>query len=153
MDYNLSIKKINQSRYNLKKYLESEWNVSDIIDYSDSEIEKLYRISKPNNANINYGHASGCNFTLYHNKIPSHKLHVIYYNFPEIGKPSVKITKTCSEKIQNLYDEEIIDFEDSIIIILYNQIPENLEKAIEELYAKGQEQFMIKGLVDPIKSA
>ena len=41
MDSNSSISKINKSRYNLKKYLEHEWDVSTVYDLSDSEIEKL----------------------------------------------------------------------------------------------------------------
>ena len=152
MDSNLSIKKINQSRYNLKKYLDSEWDVSTIQDYSDNEIENLYKITKSNNPNINFGAASSCNFSLYHRKVSSHVLHVIYYNFPEIGKPSVKITKTCSDKINNLYKEKLIGFEDSVIIILYNPIPENLDKAIEELYLNGQQEILINDLSENIKS-
>ena len=152
MDSNLTIKKINKSRYNLKKYLDSEWDVSLIHDYSDNEVENLYKISKPNNPNINFGAASSCNFSLHHRKIPSHVLHIIYYNFPEIGKPSVKITKTCSDKINNLYNEKIIGFEDSIIIILYNTIPENLDKAIEDLYLNGQQEIITNNLSEDIES-
>ena len=151
MDTNSSVSKINKSRYILKKYLESEWDVSIIQDYSDSEIEKLYRESKPQNADIAFGQASGCNFSLYHRDIPMHKLHVIYYNFPEIGKPSIKVTKTCSDKIKGLYKDDIIQHEDSIIIILYDPVPENLEKAIEELYNKGQEELKITGLSEEIQ--
>ena len=39
MDSNLTVSKINKCRYNLKKYLESEWDISKIIDYSDDDIE------------------------------------------------------------------------------------------------------------------
>ena len=66
MDSNLTVSKINKCRYNLKKYLESEWNVSKVIDYSDDDIEKLYSSSKPMNSPIQFGNASGCDFSLYH---------------------------------------------------------------------------------------
>lgn len=141
MDSNSSVIKINKSRYNLKKYLQEEWDVSSVLDFSDIEIDKLYRSNKPNNSGINFGNASSCNFTLYHKDIHSHRLHIIYYNFPEIGKPSIKVTKTCSDKINNLYKDDIISKEDSIIIILYDQVPVNLEKAIEDLYLNGQEEL------------
>ena len=36
------IRKINKSREIFKKYLESEWDISVISDYSEQEIEKLY---------------------------------------------------------------------------------------------------------------
>ena len=152
MDSNDTINKINKSRYNLKKYLQEEWNVDTIKEYSDSEIEKLYRTNKPSNSDIYFGNASGCNFTLYHKKIPNHKLHIIYYNFPELGSTAVKITKTCSEKLDSLYKEGIIDNEDSLIIILYNQIPDNLKLAIEDLYTLGQEGLSKSGLSEIIQN-
>ena len=51
----------------------------------------------------------------------------------------------------NLYKDEIISPEDSLIIILYDPIPENLEKAIEDSYHKGQEEIKINGLSDNIR--
>jgi len=151
MDSNSTISKINRSRYNLKKYLDSEWKTDDIKDYSDIEIEKLYRTSKPTSSEIYFGSASACNFTLYHKHIPSHRLHVIYYNFPELGSYAVKITKTCSEKLNSLYKEGDIQPEDSLIVILYNQIPENLQSSIEDLYMLGQEELNLNGLSEIIK--
>lgn len=152
MDSNNTISKINRSRYNLKKYLSEEWNTDPIKEYSDSEIEKLYRTSKPSNSDIYFGNASGCNFTLYHKRIPSHKLHIIYYNFPELGSTAVKITKTCSEKVASLYKEGIIENEDSLIVILYNKIPDNLKLAIEDLYRLGQEELSKSGLNEIIQN-
>ncbi len=151
MDSNSTISKINRSRYNLKKYLDSEWKTDDIKEYSDIEIEKLYRTSKPTSSEIYFGSASACNFTLYHKHIPSHRLHVIYYNFPELGSYAVKITKTCSEKLNSLYKEGDIQPEDSLIVILYNQIPENLQSSIEDLYMLGQEELNLNGLSEIIK--
>ena len=50
------IKKINQTRTILKKYLEDEWHVETIQDYSDEEIDMLYN---SNNSFIQFGNASG----------------------------------------------------------------------------------------------
>ena len=150
MDSNLTIRKINRCRYNLKKYLNDEWDVSKIKDYSDDEIEKLYNASKPLNSELQFGNASGCDFSVYHKQINNHKLHIIHYNFPEIGKPSVKINKTCAEKLNNLNKDEIISPEDSLIIIFYNSITENLNKSIEDLYISGQEELLRNGLSENI---
>lgn len=133
------LRKINQTRTILKKYLEYEWHVDIIQDYSDEEIEMLYN---SNNSLIQFGNASGCNFTLQHKKYHWHKLHVIYYNFPELGKPPIKITKDCAKKIDGLY-ETIIEPEDSVIIIIPENITENLEIAINELYKSGQD-FLVE---------
>ena len=43
MDSNSTICKINKSRTNLKSYLEKEWRAEDIKDYSDLEIEKIFK--------------------------------------------------------------------------------------------------------------
>ena len=37
--------KINKSRYSLKQILSSEWDVSTIQDYSDTDVEKLYSLN------------------------------------------------------------------------------------------------------------
>ena len=52
MDSNNTISKINQTRYNLRKYLESEWDVSVIHEYSNSEIEHLYKKTNPKNNKV-----------------------------------------------------------------------------------------------------
>ena len=152
MDSNSTVKKINQSRGNLKSYLSEEWNTDEIKDYSDLEIEKLYKSSQHIKDGIYFGAASGCNFTLYHKMIPNHKLHIIYYNFPEIGRPAVKINKQCADKLNNLYSEEIISPEDSLIVILLNPVPENLEKSINDLYNSGQEDLIKNGLSEMIRN-
>ena len=136
------IKKINQSRYNLKKYLENEWDVSTIPDYSDQDIEQLYSMKIPSGSDsISFGYASSCNFTVRHKLLEKHSLHVIYYNFPELNKNPLKITKNICDKISNLYKSEILSNEDSVIIITYEDITEGLQKSIEELYSKFQEEL------------
>ena len=131
-----TIKNINYSRKILKDYLKDEWHVETLQDYSNDEIEQLY--STDSSHNIQFGNASGCNFTLKHKKYDWHNLHVIYYNFPELGKPSTKITKDCAKKIAGLY-ETTIEPEDSIILIILENITDNLENAITELYNNGQD--------------
>ena len=152
MDSNSTIRKISQSRTNLKKYLSDEWSVGGMKDYSDKEIEKLYKSSQHVKSGVHSGAASGCNITLHHKFVPSHRLHIIYYNFPEIGRPSVKINKQCAEKINKLYEENIIAKEDSIIVILMNPVPENLEKAIEVSYNVGQEELRAESLSENVHS-
>ena len=111
------IRNINNSRKVLKKYLQDEWDTSSINDYSDTEVEQMYKMKHKNNI-INFGKASSFNMILSHREIPSHKLHIIYYNFPELNSPPPKITKMCGEKMSSLYSSEIIGYEDSIILII-----------------------------------
>ena len=142
------INKIGKSRVILKKYLENEWETGIMNDYSDNEIRKIYM--NKSDTKLSFGKASSLNFTLFHKLVPSHKLHVIYYNFPEINSPLLKVTKTCGDKMQELYNDEIIDPEDSIILIITDTISENIEKTIENLYKKGQEELLNNKLSDSI---
>ena len=145
------VNKINKSRSTLKKYLESEWDISSISDYSNQEIEKLYNLKTTKNEDLYFGKATNLNMTLQHKQITDHKLHIIYYNFPELNSPSLKVTKTCAEKLNKLYTETI-DPEDSIILIITESITENLEKAIEDLYKNSQEYLVTNNLSDNILS-
>ena len=141
--------KINKSRSLFKKFLESEWDVSVISDYSDEEIEKLYNLKSSKNP-LAFGKAGNLNITLEHSKIKGHRLHIIYYNFPEINARSLKVTKQSAEKINKLYLEEAIEPDDSVIMVVTEKISENLEKAIEDLYKFRQGQLIINNLADNI---
>ena len=93
------IDKVTNSRITLKEILSEDWDVSSMPDLSNIEIEKIYNIPSSKNKSIaQFGVASGCNFSLKHRFIDSYKLHIIYYNFPEIGKMSSKVTKSVCDK-------------------------------------------------------
>jgi DNA-directed RNA polymerase subunit H (RpoH/RPB5) len=143
------INKITNSRTTLKKCLDEEWDTSNISDYSMTEIETLYNLKKYK-GDLNFGVASNLNITLTHKKLNKHKLHIIYYNFPELNSPNIKITKQCGDKMLSLYNSEIINPEDSIIIIINENITENIAKTIEDIYNKGQEYLLINNLSDEI---
>lgn len=128
------IEKVNKTRYTLKELLENEWDVSSIADLSDAEINKIYSIPSSKNSNLAlYGPASGCNFSVKHKHIPSHSLHIIYFNLPEIGRQNSKVTKAACEKLNNLYQSELINLEDSLFIIINDKISESLEKSFTSL--------------------
>ena len=137
------LEKIINSRLTLKKILSDDWNIDNIIDISPKEMEIMYK-----NTNKNTYLNTACNFTLSHKLMPSHKLHVIYYNFPELNRNGVKINKTCCDKISSLYknseyesDDQIFEKDDSIILIINEKISESLENSIENMYMKGQEKL------------
>lgn len=143
--------KINKTRYSLKEILSSEWDISTIQDYSDQEIEKLYTL---NSGSLSYfpGVAGACNFKLSHQKIPSHKLHIIYYNFPENGRPSSKVTRSACDKIEEYYSTDEIGNEDSIFIIIDDNISESLNKSFDELNIRLQSSLTQSGLSETILS-
>ena len=147
------IEKVNKTRYTLKEILEDEWDVSSIADLSDNEIQKIYSIPSSKNSNLAlFGPASGCNFSLKHRKIPSHKLHIIYFNLPEIGRQNSKVTKAACEKLNNVYQSELINFEDSLFVLINDNISESLEKSFSELNIILQNTLQEKGLNEKIIS-
>ena len=146
------LEKVYNTRIQLKKLLENEWNTDIIHDVSLKELEIMYS-TQNENAYIN----SGCNFTLTNLKIPSHKLHVIYYNFPELHRSGTKINKTCCDKLTSYYEKEgfdddyLFEKEDSLLIIINETVSESLAKNIEEMYLKGQDELMKYGISDDIQ--
>ena len=66
------VHKINKSRNLFKKFLNVDWDISAISDYSNEEIEKLYNL-KNNKNPLSFGKASNLNITLEHLKIKGHK--------------------------------------------------------------------------------
>jgi DNA-directed RNA polymerase subunit H (RpoH/RPB5) len=145
------VDKILKSREQLKNILSDEWDTSVIQDYSRTEMEKIYNINTPKSSSISqFGNASGCNVTLSHKYIPSHKLHIVYYNFPELGRNIPKITKQCGDKINSLYTENIIQNDDSILMIILDKLTENIENTIATINLKSQEGLHMTGLSENI---
>jgi len=142
---------INKSRETLRAYLKDEWDVSTISAYSDRDIEVMYNTKVPHTKNlISFGNATPCNFSLQNLKVPSHRLHIVYYNFGELTGPPTKITKTCGDKLTNLYIDEIIAPDDSLLVIFQVPITDNIQKSIEDMYLNGQEELKLIKLSDEI---
>jgi len=133
------VEKVTKTRSTLKDILSNEWDTSVMPELSNIEVEKLYTLPSSKNKQIaQFGVASACNFSLKHKLVPSYRLHVIYYNFPEIGKSSSKVTKSSCDKIEALYSSEIISPHDSIIMIINDIISESLQSSFDNLNVKLQ---------------
>ena len=135
------LEKVYNSRLTLKGVLSGEWDTSVINDVSMKELEIMYNKSIM---------GSGCNFTLTNLKIPSHKLHIIYYNFPQLHLTAPKINKTCCDKLTAMYkqdgieaddDENMFEKEDSILVIINEPVSENIQSNIETMYHKGLDEL------------
>ena len=122
------LEKVHKSRATLKELLSNEWETDIINDVSLEELESIYN-TQNDNSYIN----SGCNITLTNTHIPSHKLHIIYYNFPELHRDGTKINKTCCDKLTLLYkkegfesDDTIFEPEDSLLVIINEPVSESI---------------------------
>tara|TARA_Y100000389_G_scaffold140342_1_gene138142 strand:+ start:219 stop:974 length:756 start_codon:yes stop_codon:yes gene_type:complete len=137
-----SIEKVNKTRYSLKEMLKDEWDTSTIADLSQQEVEKMFMTPLAKNSQLNpLGNSAGCNFTINHRYIPSFKLHIVYYNLPEVGSNSSKVTKSICDKILNLYKKEYFNFEDSVFVIINDQISETLQHSFNNLNIVLQNDF------------
>ncbi len=144
------LEKVYNSRKTLKDILSNEWDTSIINEVSLKELEIMY-----NEQNDKSVMNSGCNITLSNLKIPSHKLHIIYYNFPQLHLTGPKINKTCCDKLNALYKQDGIDNEDamfekedSLLIIINEPVSENIQKNIETMYHKGLDE--LNGGLNPV---
>ena len=150
------VDKVTKTRYTIKEILSNEWDTSVMPDLSHSEVEKLYTLPSSKNKQIaQFGVASACNFSLKHKLIPSYMIHILYYNFPEIGKTSSKITKSSCDKIEALYSSELISPHDSIIMIVNDDISESLQTSFDSLNVNLQNYLettdLDKSVIDEMK--
>ena len=142
-----NVEKINRTRKVLKELLNDEWDVSVINDLSLKELEIMYE-----NANTNIHENTGCNITLENRKIKEHKLHILYYNFPELNRGGTKINKTCCDKLMALYKESdddedgIFEKDDSLLVIINDPMSETIEKGVEDTYLQSSELILREGL-------
>jgi len=142
--------KINRSRYVLTEYLKDEWDTSVITQYSDKDITNIYLQKVPKSQGIaGFGEAVGCNFTLQNRTVPSHSLHVIYYNFGELHDPPKKVTKKSAESLRELY-QETISPDDSLLVIFQSPLTANIQKAFDNLYIQNQEYLNLNHLSDAL---
>ena len=121
---------------------EYDWDISEVPLLSTNEIERLYNIENHKNSIYSsFGIAAGCNFVLKHKHMPSHKLHIIYYNMPTGNQSSVKVTKSLTDKILNLYKEQSIDKDDSIMILMNEQISDTIHNINDSINILLQENY------------
>lgn len=143
--------KVYHSRLTLKEILQEEWDTSTIQDVSLSKLEEMYTTEGDSYME------TGCNFTLSHKMIPSHKLHVIYYNFPELHMTGTKINKTVCDKLKEMYQQDgfedensIFAKEDSLLVIINEPVSENIAMNFEKMYSTGLSELK-SGLSEQIQ--
>lgn len=141
--------KINRSRNTLKEILSNEWDTSVIADYSDSEIEKIY--FNADNPYQQFSNGFNCNIILNNLKIPSYRLLILYVNFKENDKKSQKLNDTIREKIKLLYQQEYINFCDSILLIIDENISESINNYINTLNIELFTELNPESLTNDIK--
>ena len=148
--------KINRSRYTLKSILSTEWDTIPISDYSLKELDSIYS----NTSGLEqYGYGFVCNFSLKHKVIENYSLHVVYYKFPDVSPDSGagKVSKkSLIDNINKLYEEEYFKENDSIIIIINEEVSETIQIAMDNFNIELQNQLEVNGLnkdiMDELKS-
>ena len=119
--------KINRSRYVLKEILSNEWDTSVISDYSIQEIDKIYQGIDISDQYIkSYGNGFVCNIRLQHKEINNHKRNL--------------------EKVEQLYVDEYFNKNDSVIIVINEGVSESIQKSIDNLNIRFQNELNVLGL-------
>ena len=124
------IDKVCKSRKTIKEIFKDEYNTDTIPILSKSEIRELYELNVDENIYSNLSGCPACCFSIPHNIIDNCNLHIIYYNFPIMGNKSVKINKGSfiKKKIIPLYESNLINQIDSIIIILNEKLTNSIRE-------------------------
>ena len=148
--------KIVNSRKVLKEILSNEWDTDTIPILSINEIDVLYNNKPAKNSILNLiGNAGKCSITIDNKMVPEHKLHIIYYNFPEINKNTSKVTKSIINKIYNIY--EFYNITDNLLIIINESINDTINKLIDVININNKKvinenETKVNILVDKFKN-
>ena len=129
------VEQIVKSRKNLKDILSDEYDTSNLPIYDIEEMDKLYELetTKDNPFKFNgNGKGSACNFTINHNKIPNHKLHIIYYNIQKQGNTKL-MKNTIIDRISKLYENDTFQSTDNVILIINESIKDTIKIINEDL--------------------
>ena len=128
-----------------------DWDTTNIPVLSEKEIDTIYNVPESKNSLLNtLGVAVGCNFTIPHKQLPEYKLHVLYYNFPDGDKKSTKVTKALVDKILKLYEENIFNTDDSLLILLNEEVSDTIQKISDTLNIKLKSGYEISESIQTI---
>lgn len=144
------VDKVLHSRETLRELLSDDWDITPIQNLSREEIEIMYKAS-----NASSHESTGCNIVLNHLYIDGHRLHIFYYNFPELNRTGTKINKTCCEKITALYkhddtDELPLERDDSVLMIINEPVSASISDSVENTFINNQDILQKYGLRESI---
>jgi DNA-directed RNA polymerase subunit H (RpoH/RPB5) len=105
------------------------YDTSSIPNLSIKELKIMLNEYKPLDTNIStFGDGFAFNFKLQSSIIDNHNLHIIYYNFNDSSKKISKINKSIVDKIVELYEIKYLNNDDSLLLIINDQINDTVTK-------------------------
>lgn len=125
--------KIIKSRENLTTILdEVDFDTSTIQKLSEVEIKKM--LDKTVDLSEISALASGCcHFTVKHKILDSFKLNIFYVS---LDPESSRLTKSFSNKVINLYLNNVVEKNSSCLLILNEKITETIQKIMDDINIK-----------------
>lgn len=124
--------KIIKTRENLTTILdEIDFDTTTIQKLSEVEIKKMID-KKVDVSEISALESGCCHFTVKHKYLDSFKLNIFYVNLNE----SSRLTKSFSNKVINLYLNDLVEKNSSSLFILNEKITETIQKIIDDVNIK-----------------
>jgi len=125
-------------------YKDYEWDTTTIPKLSISELETMFTNYNSTDPVIQTL-GSGMAFTLRikHKIVENHNLVVIFYNLSNSDKKSSKINKSIIDKINQLYLNDYLSNDDSLLILINENNSESIEKINHTLNYKLKENYII----------
>ena len=125
--------KIIKTRENLTTILdELDFDTTTIQKLSEVEIKKMLE-KKVDVSEISSLESGSCHFTIKHKFLDSFKLNILYVS---LDPESSRLTKSFSNKIINLYLNEIVEKNSSCLLILNEKITETIQKIMDDINIK-----------------
>ena len=139
------IEKVYNARETIKDiYKDYDWDTSTIPKLNISELETMFKNYNSDDPIIQTM-GGGMAFTLRikHNIIENHNLVVIFYNLSNSDKKSSKMNKSIIDKINQLYLNDYLNNDDSLLILINESNSESIEKINHTLNFKLKENYII----------
>ena len=130
---------ISDSRNVLKGVLEKRGYKTDNIKHIG--IEELDDLYDKGSSNGSVSEAFSFNVT--HSEIPDLKTHIMYYNLPNKGdSKSLRVTRSIINKIEGLYEEEDVNYEDNCIVIINEKVSDSIRDLIFKYNLVSKERIL-----------
>ena len=124
------IERVYKSRNTIREiYKDYEWDTSSIPDISPQELESIFNTYQSNKKYLtDIGDGLAFTLTIPHQHIQDHNLVVIYYNLSNTDEKKSKTTKSIVNRVKELYENEYVKQDDSLLIVVNDSQSESLYK-------------------------
>lgn len=130
-------------------YKQYEWNTDEIPRLSITELDAIFNGYKSSDSFIqSFGEGMALNLKIPHQYIENHNLYVLYYNMYNNSKSS-KVSKSLVDKIVELYKTDLVNHDDSLLILVNETDTNSIEKINHTINYEINKNYQVSESIEP----